>query len=210
MPAPERAVPVAEVCELGAVERVGGQHEHLVPGSAQPGEVGRTAALHVARAFDEVRAVLERFNEPVHLSGIGAAVGVDHHDDVALGGSEPRPQRGPLAALILVNDNDVGTQFPREVFGAVGGQAVDDHQLMDPFRQVFDHPGEAFDLVQGGDDHGHLGTPADERQASPISRASSVVDARRSGVTSAWPEPRPSIWPGPDALTVSGSNRPRL
>ena len=79
----------------------------VAPG-AQVREVGGAAAAHVARALDEVGAVLEGADKAVHLARVGAAVRVDHHDDLARCRREPGTQRGALAPAELVHDDDVG------------------------------------------------------------------------------------------------------
>src|SRR6185437_10661151 len=80
---PERVVAVAQVTEPGAVERVGEQVQPEVAGPADPRDVGTAAAVDEARALRVVGAGQQRGDERRDLPGIGRAVRVDHHDDVA-------------------------------------------------------------------------------------------------------------------------------
>ena len=111
----------------------------------------------MARALDEVGAVLERVDEAVHLARIGAAVGVDHHDDLARGRREAGAQRGALAAVELVHDDDVRTRAAREdsVRRSTGRRRG---PARDPLGQILDHPQQAALLVQRRD-HNADGRP---------------------------------------------------
>ena len=71
-----------------------------VAGLAERGDVGAAAAGQEARPLGEVGAGLQRLDEARDLGGIGRAVGVEHHDDVAGDRGEAGAQRVALAAAV--------------------------------------------------------------------------------------------------------------
>jgi hypothetical protein len=149
---PERVVAVAEVGVARPVQRV---HQEVEPAIAEPtgeGDVRAVAALGEARALHEVGAVDERGHEARDLRRVGRAIGVQHHDDLARGGLEARPERIPLATARLFDDDHVRSQRAGDIDGAVRRVPVDDDDLVEVIGQLREDVREVLRLVEGRDD----------------------------------------------------------
>src|ERR1700733_16286369 len=109
----------------------------------------------MTRPLNEIRSVVESSDELVHFAGVRAAVGVDHHDDVAGRCTKPSAQRGALAPPVLVHDHRVGPDAPSEYLRRVRRETIDEQYLIHPWGQILKHPGQTLSLVECGDDDAH-------------------------------------------------------
>src|SRR5579875_175361 len=175
--APERAVAIAEIRERAAIEAVHDAHERAVAGAAQACPVLRAATREVARALHEFRTASERLDEASHFGWVGAAVPVDHHDHLARGGGEARPERQPLSRACLMDDPQVRAQAASDDLGVIGGQPVDQNDLGNPLGDASEHPGQAARLIQRRHHHADRGKPG------VLARADGRAPPDRPGLT---------------------------
>ena len=106
---PERVVAVAEVGVLHAPEPVHQGAERAVADASEPRDVGRAAAHREACALGEIGAGTQRGDEPRDLRRIGGAVGIEHHDDVAVGRREAAREGVALSVPVLLQHDHVVT-----------------------------------------------------------------------------------------------------
>jgi hypothetical protein len=95
---PERVVAIAEVGVPGPEAQVDERVEELVAQVAHGRDVAGAPARGVPRALGEVRAGLQRLDEPGDLGGVRGPVGVEHDDDVT---RDPGEAGGQGVALAL-------------------------------------------------------------------------------------------------------------
>ena len=151
-PAPERVVAVAEVGEARPEQDVDHHVEAVVAQLAQRRDVVAVAAFGEARALDEVGTGDELGDEQRDLRGVGGAVGVDHHDDVAGAGGEPAGERVALTGTGLLHDDDVRPELPGHGDGPVDRPAVHHDHLGDAGRQLREDVWKVPFFIEGGND----------------------------------------------------------
>src|SRR6266545_60124 len=156
--APNCAHPAMRIVNVRSVDDVEKARENRITQTAQQRHRARCDAAHPV-ADDKLRAVLELLDETRNLAEVVREVGIDHDDEVALGGGEAGEIRASIAATRLLDHE--GARSTREIAAAVRRAVVDDDDFACKSALVEDGagPGHAFRdrlrLVQARDHDGH-------------------------------------------------------
>src|SRR3984957_16424500 len=180
---------VAQVGEVGVVDRVESREQEQVTESADHGDVQRPAATDEPRPLHEVVAIGKEMYVVADLLWRHAAVRVHHYDEVAGGRLESGAQCAAFSGALLSHDPQVRPVCLRGDHRDIGRVAVDKDDFVHVVRDLLEHGGDVASLVPYRDDQADTGADRgvrpnlDARERGLIWRDRTCKVQRRSAFT---------------------------